>query len=365
MLPALFAAAAIAVVPDAAIHHYALKGAPFGVVPSSDGHHLFVATATGEKGLAAYDVTDDGLSRTGFATLEGLPNDFALTPDGAMAVVAAGAHVYFVDTAKLIAGGQNAVLGHMDLSPESIHATVSPDGRFAFISEESDGVVTVIDLDKARASHFTGSAIVGRVTVGAAPIAAVFSKDAQWIYVTVQRMPKSPGWADECRAEGGGDDLYPQGAVVTLRADTAETLPAKSVAGIAAAGCNPVRLVLSEDGAIAYVTARGSGEVVALDTAALPGHAISKPGRHSPVGPSPVGIIREGNRLFVTLSNRFDQGAGTSSVAIVDAATLAVTGRIPAGVFPREVATTPDHHWLFISNFGSNDLEQVDLTAVP
>ncbi len=85
----------------------------------------------------------------------------------------------------------------------------------------------------------------------------------------------------------------------------------------------------------------------------------------SPAGPSPVGIAVDGNRLFVTLSNRFDQGAGMSSVAIVDAATLAVTGRIPAGVFPRELAVTADRHWLFVSNFGSNDLEQVDLRAVP
>jgi len=361
MLSALLAAAAIATVPESAIHHYALKGAPFGVVATRDSRHLFVATAQGEKGLAAYDVTGDSLSRTGFAPLDGMPTDFALTPDETIAVVAAGEHVYFVDTAKLSAGGRDAVLGRMDLSSESIHATVSPDGRFAFISEERDGVVTVIDFDKARTAHFAPSAIVGRIDVGIAPIAATFSKDGQWLYVTVQRAPEGLGWPDTCLAESGEDRHYAQGAVVTLRTDAAESTPAHAVSGIAAAGCNAVRLVLTEDG----VTARGSGDLLAYDTAALPGHEIRRPSRRLAVGTSPVGVAVDGPHIFVTLSDRFDQRAGASSVAVVDTATLALTGRIPAGVFPREVAVTPDHRWLFISNFGSNDLEQVDLGAVP
>ncbi len=365
MLTALLAAAAIAVVPDAAIQHYALEGAPFGIVPSADGRHLFVTTADGEKGLAAYGVGDDGLTRTGFVALDGLPADFGLSPDQTLAVVASGEHVYFIDTAKLLAGGRDAVLGRMDLSSASINAKVSPDGRFAFVAEEHDAVVTVVDLDKAKASHFAQSSIVGRATVGIAPIAIVFSKDGQWIYVSVQRALESFGWPSECHGETGGDRTYAQGAVVALKADIAVRDPAHATRGIAAAGCNPVRLTLSEDGLTAYVTARGSGALTAIDTALLPGHVVRKPTAASPVGPSPVGIARDGRRLFVALSNRFDQGDGKSSVMIMDARDLSVAGRVPAGIFPREVAVTPDHRWLFIGNFGSNDLEQVDLKVLP
>jgi DNA-binding beta-propeller fold protein YncE len=363
MLPALLAAAAIAVVPDTAIHHYPLKGAPFGLVPSHDGHYLFVATAKGERGLGAYDIGDGGLTRTGFVPLDGLPADIALTPDERLAVVAAGEHVYFVDTARLIAGGNDAVLGHMDLSEASINAVVSPDGHFAFVAEERDGVVTVIDLDKAKAGHFARSAVVGRIPVGNAPVGMTFSRDGQWLYVTVEVAAAGLGWPAACDAEVGGG-RHAQGAVMTLRAATAETGGSHAVVGVAAAECSAVRIRLGDDGATAYVTARGSGDVVALDTAQLPDVMIRKAVTAAPVGPSPVGIAVDGGRLFIALSNRFDRGAGTSSVMVADARTLTVTDRIPAGVFPREVAVTPDRRWLFISNFGSNDLEQVDLNQV-
>jgi len=363
MLPALIAAAAITAVPDAAIHHYELKGAPFGVVPSADSRHLFLATADGEKGLAAYDIGDGMLTRTGFVRLDGLPTDFGLSSDETLAVVAAGAHVYFIDAAKVRAGGDGAILGRMDTSSASINAKVSPDGRFAFVAEEQDSVVTVIDLDKARADHFARSAIIGRIPVGIAPIAIVFSKDGRWIYVIAQRALEDFGWPAECRDETGRDRTYAQGAVVALKADLAVTDPAHAASGIAAALRVACTHAVNAPGATAYVTARGSGAVMTVDTTLLPGHAVKKPSAVSPVGPSPVGIARDGQRLFVALSNRFNQGDGTSSVMVLNAGNLAVTGRIPAGVFPRELAVTPDHHWLFISNFGSKDLEQVDLTA--
>jgi len=365
MLPALLTAAAIAVVPDAAIHHYALKGAPFGVVASHDSRHLFVTVAAGEKGLAAYDIGDGGLVRSGFVALDGLPADFALTPDEGLAVVASGAHVYFVDTAKLLAGGQDAVLGHMELSQTSVNAAVSPDGRFAFVAEEGDGVITVVDLDKIRVGSIGTSAVIGRINVGLSPIAIVFSKDGQWIYVSVEAAADGLNWPNACDDETGRGAPHAQGAVITLKAAAAEAGAGRAVVGIAAAGCEAVRLRLSDDGAKAYVTARGSGEVVVLDTASLPGKLSRVAGMTAPVGPSPVGITGDGKRLFIALSNRFKQARGASSVVVVDPQTLAVTGSIPAGVFPREVTITPDHHWLFISNFGSNDLEQVDLKTVP
>lgn len=365
MLAELLAAAAISVVPDAAIHHYALKGAPFGVVATRDSRHLFVATINGERGLGVYDIGEGALNRTGFVALDGTPTDFSLTPDESLAVVAAGRHVYFVDTAKLLAGGTDAALGHMDLSEGSINTIVSPDGHFAFVAEERDAVISVIDLDKARAGNFAKSAVVGRIPVGFSPVGLAFSKDGQWLYVTVEVAGDGLSWPETCDAESGRGDRHAQGALITLKTTAAETASAHAVSGVAAAECSAVRVRLDDDGAKAYVTARGSGDVVALDTAQLPGHLIRKATVTSPAGPSPVGIAVDGNRLFVTLSNRFDQGAGMSSVAIVDAATLAVTGRIPAGVFPRELAVTADRHWLFVSNFGSNDLEQVDLRAVP
>ncbi len=365
MLNALLAAAAIVTVPDTAIQHHALKGAPFGVVASADSKHLFVATTSGEKGLAAYDITDSGLTRSGFIALDGAPVDFGLSADGGLAVVAAESRVYFIDTAKLAAGGAGAVLGQMALGNTSINAAVSPDGHFAFVAEEGEALITVIDLDKARANRFDKSAVVGTIPVGYSPISIVFSKDGRWIYVGVEAVVSGLNWPNDCADETGRGQSHAQGAIITLKAAAAEQAAAHAVAGIAAAACSSVRIKLSDDGGKAYMTARGSGEVVAFDTAGLPGVVSKTPATKASVGASPVGIAGDGRRLFVALSNRYVQGDGASSVVIVDPQTLAVTGRIPAGVFPRELAVTPDGRWLFIGNFGSSDLEQVDLKAVP
>jgi DNA-binding beta-propeller fold protein YncE len=90
------------------------------------------------------------------------------------------------------------------------------------------------------------------------------------------------------------------------------------------------------------------------------------------VGEAPVGLAPapSGNQIVVADSDRFGaRGAATSLAVVAVAAALrhrpALLGVIGAGGFPREMAQEPDGRTLLVTNFGSGQLEAVDLTGLP
>lgn len=367
MLAALFlAAAALADLPAAAIHTVPVDGHPFGLVVTADSRHLLATIEGKSSGIAAFGIAPDGLRKEGFVALDGTPTDFALAPEGDIAVVTTFKHIYFVDTQKLIAGGDDAVLGRVDTSGSSVNAAVSPDGKIALVSEEGDGTVSVLDIAAARAGHFKHAPVLGHVAVGTGPIGIAFDSGAQYAYVTVQRAAPGLNWPETCAAESPGGTAGAQGAILTLNLKALETRPnGPTILGIAPAGCVPVRLALSADGDRVFVTARGDGKVMAFDRLKLasdPKHARIA---EAVVGSAPVGIAASSRAVFATLSARFSDAAAPSSVIALNPSDLTPIATIPAGNFPRELALTADGRWLFIGNFNSGTLEQVDLTTLP
>jgi DNA-binding beta-propeller fold protein YncE len=137
------------------------------------------------------------------------------------------------------------------------------------------------------------------------------------------------------------------------------------------AGCHPVRLALSAQGDVAYVTARKSNALLAFDTAKLVGDSTHAGIGSVPVGPAPVGVTvgHAGGRDIVIVgnSNRFAAAAGAAdSLSVIDAARVgagagAVIGRIPAGRFPRELLVIDHGRTLVVTNFLSDVVELVDL----
>jgi DNA-binding beta-propeller fold protein YncE len=92
----------------------------------------------------------------------------------------------------------------------------------------------------------------------------------------------------------------------------------------------------------------------------------------APVGsaPVPVAVIDGGRKLVVGNSNRFAGGAEPQSLTVLDTAKLAQgaaarLGTIPAGAFPREMAVSADGRTLFLTNFGSQTLQVIDVAHLP
>ena len=244
------------------------------------------------------------------------------------------------------------------------------------MSDESTRSISVVDLVKARASGFDSSSVIGQIPVGRAPIALTFSKDNRFLYTTSQIAPSVYGWPGVCSAPGSDaarqGTNYAEGAILIVDVERATHDPANAVVGAVSAGCNPVRLITSPGGDVAYVSARTDNVLLAFDIRKLlvdPAHALI--GR-VPVGDAPVGVavLNDGARIAVTNSNRFGNSNAPQSLTIIDAQKItsgedAIVGTVLAGVFPRELRVTEDQRTLLLTNFGSKNLTVIDVVRLP
>ena len=125
-----------------------------------------------------------------------------------------------------------------------------------------------------------------------------------------------------------------------------------------------MRVVLSGDGRVAWVTARAEDDVLAFSTHRLlsdPAHALIS---RTPLGVAPVGIqLFDHDRLIaVADSNRFTTGqAGTVSIldyhrALSGAGSSATVGTFVARDFPRQWGLSNDDRFLYLTEFSSNNL---------
>lgn len=163
-----------------------------------------------------------------------------------------------------------------------------------------------------------------------------------------------------------------QGTLSVINVATAETDPARAVTATVAAHCSPVRVVVSRDGGTVWVTARESDQLLAFSATKLrsdPAHALLAAVR---VGEAPVGLalIHHGRDAVVADSNRFRAAGAAAQLTVVNTASAlahrsALVGTIRSGLFPRELALEPDGNTLLVGNFGSHQLEAVDVGALP
>jgi hypothetical protein len=246
----------------------------FQALPSKDGCWIFVSLATGngEAGdsdpaakIAIFARKAGRISLSRVVHVGGNPNGMVLTHDGTMLVLADGNRVVFFDIARLISGRGNPALGYWNdgtEAPGRTYITVTEDDTHLFVSDENVGTISVINLAEAKASHFALKALVGGILVGNGPVAVTLSRDEKYLYSTSLFMDPDTDWPPECQPEW--DSQAPrnaQGAIFVVSVATAKTDPAHSVVATVRAGCTPVRLALSPQGDVAYVSARGENSL--------------------------------------------------------------------------------------------------------
>jgi DNA-binding beta-propeller fold protein YncE len=215
--------------------------------------------------------------------------------------------------------------------------TSSPDGRYLFVAVEYGDVVAVYNLKSAVTDHFRGSNYVGSVPLGEAVVGMAVSPDGRWLYVTSELAARAL-------------HLESQGTLSVINVAEAERSPTHAVVANVPGHCSPVRVALSPDGSVIWVTARESDQLLAYSASKLrsdPAHA-----------------------LLAADSNRFDDAGAHSGLTVIDAAAAlaqrpAILGTVPAGLFPREMALEPNGRTLLVGNFDSGQLEAVDVSALP
>ncbi|MGH3410887.1 MAG: beta-propeller fold lactonase family protein, partial [Streptosporangiaceae bacterium] len=340
-----------------------VAGEPFGVVTAASGHWAFVSVPNGSGGgsVDVYQTTSavPGLVRTVPLPAPALPLGEALTPDGRYLLVASQGGAMVISVARAESGRPNSVVGLLT-SPngaEAIEVAVSPDGRYAFVSLESSFKIAVFRLHQALTRGFGPSDFAGLIPTGEAPVGLAFSPGGRWLYSTSELAGP---------ASGG------QGSLSVISVPRAETHPARSLVTTVNAGCDPVRVITSADGAVVWVTARGSDALLAFSAARLLSDPAQARLAEVQVGEAPVGLalVDGGRRLVAADSDRFSLRGAQANLAVVSVAAVlagrpAVLGYIKSGRFPRQMALEPGGRILLVTNFASGQLEAVSLAGLP
>lgn len=355
-------------------------GHPFAALPMASGTIVSV-TANGRPGSAtglrvfAPDGTPRCFQPLPLAQAFGM----AATPDGRGLLVAAGdAGLVLLDLAQAMSCHATPVtvpIGPADGHEGSFDVAVSADGRFAFVADEYGiagqdaaskdlrGDVGVVALSPGA----DAARVVTRISTGGDAVAGlVLSPDGRRLFVTSEvARPgvRAGGPKDQRLAHGGcrqGDGpAMAFGLLSVIDVARAEAGAADAVVNATAAGCSPVRVVASPDGATVWVAARGDDRVLAFDARTLALLGSGDSGGKAPVG---LALFAGGTRLAVANSNRFAGPGATGSLAILNAVPSGprVLRSVPAGHFPRSIGVGADGRTLFVTAFNGGEVAMMD-----
>jgi DNA-binding beta-propeller fold protein YncE len=337
-----------------------VPGNPFGVAVTPDGRWAFVALINSIEVLRIGPSLGPVMVRT-ILLPQGTAVGETLTHDGRYLLAASGSGAVVLSVARAEQGNPDAELGTLSDPGGGSGATevaVSPDGDYAFVTQEDSQRAAVFNLHRALTQGFGPADFVGTIPLGIAPVGMAVSPDGRWLYATSEVTSQT--------------EQSNQGTLTVISLARAETDPAASVVATVAAGCNPVRVITSADGREVWVTARESDDLLCFSAAALhsdPDQALVAIVR---VGEAPVGLtlVRNGSLVVVADSNRFAASGATSDLSVVDVAPAlagrpALIGSIPAGQFPREMALVPGGQRLLVSNYTSGQLEAISVPSIP
>ncbi|KAK5681287.1 hypothetical protein LTS10_007049 [Elasticomyces elasticus] len=351
---------------------------PFGLVYALHDDVAFVAlndtlgvlnTSTfppvlAHKVLLPIEYLSDSIATKKGGILDG-STGIVLSSDGRHVLVTAfSTWLIIVDVARAVLGAPDAVVGAVNGSliagNSAVEVAITKDDRQenpSPLSNAKNGTIEVFELYGLKRTGGVSGRSVGYLTLGVGPVGMVLSLDGRYLYAT---------------SEGPNKATTPQGTLSTIDVETLKHDPSKALLSTVIAGCGAVRVIISGDGAILWVTVRESNHVVAFDRAKLvscPGEALLASVQ---VGTSPVGLvlIRNDTRILTADSNRFRSINTTSGISVVDVQAAlrgeaADLGQISSGIFPRELAVSPDGKTVLMGVYGSNKIQAIDVATLP
>jgi DNA-binding beta-propeller fold protein YncE len=342
-----------------------VPGNPTAVVGTADGRWVFASLSTGVGGEIA--VIALGREAPRLVRVVKLPGSLAdafgmaMTHDGTLLVVAGYKATAVLRVRALEDGASDPVAGTLDdAGAGQFEVALSGDDRYVFVTDETTGGLSVFDLALALRRGFSAHGVAaGIVPLAAGAVGVAMSPDGGRLYVTTYGAygPHGQLWViDTARAESGAD-----GAAILAHVP---------------AGCQPVRVAVSPDGSIVWVTALQSDALLGFSAADLrddPSRALQAVVR---VGPEPVGllVVDDGRLALVGNSNRgLVPGTGSDasqSVSVIDTAAAlahrpAVVGVVPTGLFPRNLTLDQATSQVLLGNYNSGTIEEFPVPVAP
>jgi DNA-binding beta-propeller fold protein YncE len=337
-------------------------GSPAGVIDAAGGRWVFASVTSGKKGAVAVFAASPGSLRLVRAVpLPAAAGAFgmAMTRDGRLLLVADYSATVVLRVSALEQGRGNPVAGLLtDAGSGQFEVAVSADDQYVYVADETSGGLSVFDLARAVRDGFAAAGVaIGIVPLAPGAVDVAVSPDGSRLYVTTL----------------GG--YGPAGRLWVIGAAQAEQgTGSRAVLGAVYAGCQPVRVAVSPDGATAWVTALQSNALVAFSTADLtrdPGRALRAV---VPVGSEPAGLVLAGGGriALVANSNRGlvpgTGGTAPQTVTVINTAAAlagrpALIGAIAAGRYPRDLFTDSAIKEVYLANFNSGTIEEFPVPA--
>ncbi|HEY0767733.1 MAG TPA: cytochrome D1 domain-containing protein [Steroidobacteraceae bacterium] len=207
----------------------------------------------------------------------------------------------------------------------------------AYVSNEDDGTVTVVDTQRLAA--------IATIAVGKRPRGLALSRDGASLYVAVSGVPKCPPPISDKACAKLPRDRKADGVAVV---DTATLKQTRLLKGVS----DPERIEIGADGHTLFVTNEDTARLTVLDAAR--GKALGS----IAVGREPEGVRTspDGRWLLVT-------SVGGNSVAIIDARTRALLHTVLVGERPRDLAFTLDSSAAYVSGEADASVYRISLPS--
>ena len=299
----------------------------------------------------------------------------ALTHDGRhVLVTASSAALIVVDAAKAATGSPDAVVGVLNgvaaAGASATEVSTSRDDKYAFVSQEygpqqtgERGTIEVFKLERPAANGTVSGTYVGYLTLGNSVVGTALSSDGRTLYATSERASINTT----------------QGTLSIIDVKRLKTEPSKALISKVTAGCGSVRVIVSRDDRTVWVTARESNALLVFDASKLISNQSAALLASVQVGTAPVGLRFAGandSRVLTANSNRnadsnpslYRNATTGLSVFDVHAALRgekANLGQIPTGLFPRELAVSPDGRTVLVSDYDSLMIQAIDVSTLP
>jgi hypothetical protein len=362
-LPAPGCSSAVGAAPMLSTVHTAMTrvpGAPFGIAATHNGRWDLIAIGS-YVGVIKNSRAGQAVMRRIKLPEGSASRGEALTHGGRYLLVAdKGPGADVLNVRKAIHGQPGAVMGSLSGGSPlkgGFEIAITRNSRFAFVTLASSAKIAVFNLHRALTRGFGPSDFIGTIPVDYHPVGIALSPNGRWLYATNEHLARGVN----------------HGTLSVISVSKAESSPATAVVSTVDAGCQPVRVIVSKDGNVVWVSARGSDALVGFSAARLvsdPRHALIAWVR---VGIAPIGLalVKCGSLIVAADSDRFHVGGKSPNLAVVDVRhALAgqpprLLGYLPSGQIPREMTTVPGAHQLLIDNYGSDQLESVGLTGLP
>jgi len=221
--------------------------------------------------------------------------------------------VWAIDTAT------DAVVAKVPVGRHPAHVVVSPDGRFAYVTNGAANTVSVVDTAARR--------VVATIPVGAFPHGIRFSPDGKQAYIA--------------NLKGG-----------TVSVIDAEAR--KQVAQIAV-GKGPAQVGFTADGQLAFVSLSEENRVAVIDP------ALRKVIRKVSVGTVPIQMYATPDSRTLVVANQGTRSKPGKTVSVIDLKTFKITKTIETGPGAHGVVVDREGKYAYVTNIYSNSVSVLDM----